>query len=587
MALQAGELSVWEYLPDVDDFDLADKETVPQPGMKLADVTNQLIPEDREKHRKLVSDIVDGIHDKVIETFRLIAPDGNIRWYEIYAKGVKGADGKVKYLIGTQKDITKQTDKILELQENKKQRDLLLQITNMITWEYDAVKDKITSPDEAIFFTHSIQMEDCINIMMPKCREIFRKALRDVLEGTLDIMNIKIHVKDLNGTFRWVRLIAKASRIDENGQSLMLIGAREEITAEVEREHKLLNYIRRSDLVIQCSNIIQWDYDKRTNAFSRLYTDFSNPGTFIRKPFQFFIHPDDRFILMDVMAKLVDNNYLTTNSHFRIKIDDDTDYRWINSFAVPIERDKNGEIISITGILLDMTHVEKAEESNRMKSAFLANMSHEIRTPLNAIVGFSQLLKETDDKKEVAEFVRIIEDNNSLLLQIIDDILCLSKIEAGKMEFNYSDFDITEVINDLKKVYIPIVKTGVELVCNLPYPSYFIHSEKNRLTQVLSNLMSNASKFTSTGSITIGFSKTTTGLSFYVTDTGKGISKEKLPKIFDRFIKLDEFVQGTGLGLSICQMIVHKLKGTISVESELGKGATFRFNITCDSVSTP
>ena len=228
---------------------------------------------------------------------------------------------------------------------------------------------------------------------------------------------------------------------------------------------------------------------------------------------------------------------------------------------------------------------DRAEESSRLKSAFLANMSHEIRTPLNAIVGFSQLLAQTEDKEEQAEFVRIIENNNNLLLQVINDILDLSKIEAGKMKFIFTDFNVSEVLTDLRQVYMPRLEKGIELICDIPHTVCMIHSEKNRLTQVVSNLLSNAAKFTSKGSITMGYQVVEGGLSFYVTDTGKGIKKENLEQVFERFTKFDSFVPGTGLGLSICQLIVHKLGGQISVESEEGKGSTFRFTIACDPVS--
>lgn len=267
-------------------------------------------------------------------------------------------------------------------------------------------------------------------------------------------------------------------------------------------------------------------------------------------------------------------------------LDGDTDYRWTNTFSVPLEYYPDGSIKSVTGLLIDITHIEKVEEGNRMKMAFLANMSHEIRTPLNAIVGFSQLLAQTDDHEDKDEFIRIIEENNDLLLQIINDILDISKIDAGKMTFNYSDFDITEVIADLKQVYDSHLPSQVKLFCNLPYKRYIIHSEKNRLIQVITNLLNNAAKFTSEGSITIGYEVIPNGLSFYVSDTGKGIDKENLNHVFERFAKFDKFVPGTGLGLSICQMIVNKLGGEMSVESELGKGSTFRFTIACDIKSS-
>lgn len=277
----------------------------------------------------------------------------------------------------------------------------------------------------------------------------------------------------------------------------------------------------------------------------------------------------------------MNEHYGYSNLHLRVMLEEDTTYRWVNTFAVPLEYTPEGNLKSITGLLIDITHIEKAEEANRMKMAFLANMSHEIRTPLNAIVGFSQLLAQTDEPEEKEDFIRIIEENNSLLLQIINDILDISKIDAGKMDFHYSLFDITEIIRDLKYVYESNLSPRVKMRCNLPYSKYIIYSEKNRLIQVITNLLNNAVKFTSEGFITIGYEIIPEGLSFYVSDTGKGIDKENLEHVFERFAKFDHFVPGTGLGLSICQMIVNKLGGEISVESEVNKGSTFRFTITC------
>lgn len=584
MALKAGNLSVWSYLPETDSFDLADENTVPQPGMRLWDVTKQLVPEDRERHVKLVTDIVDEVHEQSIEQFRLQMPDGDIRWYEIYTKGIRGEDGKINRLIGTQKDITDQKNKVQELIENRQQRDLLLQITDMIIWEYDHKTGVSTSFGESLFFNHDIRLEDSYKIIAPEHQELYKNAFKDILNKRSDLMNIQFRVKTLNDSYRWVRLIAKVSKYDEDGNVIKLIGTREDITEEVEREQSLRNYIRRSELAIKSANIIQWDFNLETHEYTRLYPDPNDPGNFIRGSFNFTIHPDDRLILKQELDRRLSGSDGYSNLHLRIMLDGDTSYRWGNTFSVPLEYNPDGSLKSITGLLLDITHIEKAEEGNRMKMAFLANMSHEIRTPLNAIVGFSQLLSQSDEQEEKEEFTRIIEENNSLLLQIINDILDISKIDAGKMTFYYSDFDISEIISDLKQVYDSHLPPEVKLICNLPYKKYMIHSEKNRLTQVITNLLNNAAKFTTEGYITIGYDVIPNGLAFYVSDTGKGIDKENLERVFERFAKFDHFVPGTGLGLSICQMIVNKLGGKMSVQSEAGKGSTFRFTIACHTV---
>ena len=235
---------------------------------------------------------------------------------------------------------------------------------------------------------------------------------------------------------------------------------------------------------------------------------------------------------------------------------------------------------------LELRDKEKIEESNRLKSAFLANMSHEIRTPLNAIVGFSNLLAETCHSEETREFCEIIETNNELLLQLVNDILDLSKIEAGQMDFIYSEFNVSTLFRSLYQTFQSRVKDGVTLYCEIPEQDCVIYSEKNRLTQVITNFLTNACKFTFQGAIRMGYKEREDGLYFYVKDTGKGIERKNLPHVFERFAKFDSFIQGTGLGLSICQTILENLHGKIGVESEEGKGSTFWFTIPC-AVSRP
>lgn len=224
----------------------------------------------------------------------------------------------------------------------------------------------------------------------------------------------------------------------------------------------------------------------------------------------------------------------------------------------------------------------QADESNRLKSTFLANMSHEIRTPLNAIVGFSGLITEAESREEMQQYKEIIETNNELLLQLVNDILDLSKIEAGQLDFFYSDTDIVEVCRNLERVYAGKMKPGVELVCELPEEGFVLSTEKNRITQVISNFLSNALKFTEQGSIRFGYHHIEGGIRIYVTDTGKGIAAEYLPKVFVRFEKFDRFGSGNGLGMAISKSIVEKLGGTIGVESEVGKGSTFWFILPVD-----
>ena len=225
---------------------------------------------------------------------------------------------------------------------------------------------------------------------------------------------------------------------------------------------------------------------------------------------------------------------------------------------------------------------ERAEESNQLKSAFLANMSHEIRTPLNAIVGFSSILAEMCDSEEAHEYAHIIEINNDLLLQLINDILDLSKIESGRLEFVESEMDVNSALSEILETTRFRLKTNkVDLRFDESVPNCHIYVDRQRIAQVLINFLTNAIKFTEKGSISMGYRliENNTKLYFYVKDTGMGIEPEKQKEIFKRFVKLNSFIQGTGLGLSICEMIIQKMHGEIGVHSTQGVGSEFWFTI--------
>lgn len=222
----------------------------------------------------------------------------------------------------------------------------------------------------------------------------------------------------------------------------------------------------------------------------------------------------------------------------------------------------------------------KAEVSDRLKSAFLANMSHEIRTPLNAIVGFSDLLAETEDIEERRSYMRIVEENNGLLLKLISDILDLSKIEAGTFEFNSDTVDVNAMCCELvQSLQLKVQDKPVKLLFGEHADECYVLADKNRLMQIISNFITNAVKFTEKGSITLGYRIEGAEILFSVEDTGRGIPREQIDSVFGRFVKLDSFAQGTGLGLSICKSIVEQMGGRIGVESELGRGSRFWFTV--------
>ena len=227
---------------------------------------------------------------------------------------------------------------------------------------------------------------------------------------------------------------------------------------------------------------------------------------------------------------------------------------------------------------------EKAETSDKLKSAFLANMSHEIRTPLNAIVGFSRIISESDNAEERKEYYEIVDANNERLLQLINEILDLSKIESGIVEFTYGPVRLHTLCKEIHDAHVFRCPQGVELRFDSPDEALSIHSDKNRIFQVFSNLIGNAFKFTTEGSVSYGYKQEGERVVFYVKDTGLGIEPEKLGRVFQRFAKLNNFAQGTGLGLSICKTIIERLGGEIAVSSEVGTGTTFTFWLPLENV---
>ena len=298
-------------------------------------------------------------------------------------------------------------------------------------------------------------------------------------------------------------------------------------------------------------------------------------------------HPEDRAVMLDFLAKVVKGESTKLCRDVRIRRADGS-YTWTRVNVLVRNYRPQDNVIEMLCINFDITQLketeqmlikakEKAEEADRLKSAFLANMSHEIRTPLNAIVGFSSMLEEAEDQEEKHQYITIIEDNNKLLLQLISDILDLSKIEAGTFDIIPERVNAKQLCNDLFQAMQMKTSPQVELRLKDNLPELTFTSDKNRLYQVLLNFVTNALKFTSEGNITIDYQIDGNEVKFSVQDTGMGIEPEKQEAIFARFVKLNSFIPGTGLGLPICQSIVTQLGGKIGVESEPGRGACFWF----------
>ena len=305
-------------------------------------------------------------------------------------------------------------------------------------------------------------------------------------------------------------------------------------------------------------------------------------------------HPDDRTLLIRFLDDARKGLTTKFSKEMRVLREDGT-YTWTHVNLLVKKYAPQDRIIEIISINYDITELkrteemlvkarDKAEASDRLKSAFLANMSHEIRTPLNAIVGFSSLLTSTESAAEKELYNSLIGHNNKLLLNLINDVIDLSKIESGYLELRPDWVNLTELLDESVAEYVHQVPSGVELLTNYPAHDSLVELDSLRIKQILSNFLSNALKNTATGHVEVFYEVDHQSVRIGVKDTGRGIPQNMLEKIFERFEKLDSFAQGAGLGLSICKLIVEKMNGRVLVDSQLGIGTTFVIELPCRSM---
>lgn len=444
------------------------------------------------------------------------------------------------------------------------------------------------------FATEILKREDCIgkfnSELFPDSMLIFLQN-SNLAKQTEKPVNFQYYYSD-NDTFFEIMVLPS-----EEGRFMEYFCMDCTRLYRVRRELK--EFSEKMALALEVSNVYpwRWNIDKQNGDCQTITRDETGKlvydSVFIKED-EVFSHIDsnDRMRVRKAVDDLIAGRTHIMKEEYRTNpvATGHNNLEWVEATAVVGERDSDGRPVSLVGSLQIITRRKKmeeelilakvhAEESNKLKSAFLANMSHEIRTPLNAIVGFSGLIVNEKDENKRNKYVQVIESNNELLLKLIGDILDLSKVEAGSMEYTHSEFDLNKLMEDMngtlqlrldkKKQVVLSYKCGLE--------QCVIRSERNRLTQLVTNLVTNAIKFTEHGTINFGYELRNDMLRFYVSDTGCGIPKEKQKDIFNRFIKLNDFKQG--FGLPICKSIVNDLGGEIGVESEEGKGSTFWFTI--------
>lgn len=361
----------------------------------------------------------------------------------------------------------------------------------------------------------------------------------------------------------------------------------EDVTEKKEQERKIKSVQKELALALNAGKLTSWNYRLEDSMFYKFDYYIENIEKrsleFIRKR----IHPEERERFETLLNAIIcKEEFLTNSIILRIKEDGEEDYRYCNFTYCPKE-DEAGRVVVITFIQQDITEdiiyqqnlilaKNRAEEADKLKSTFLANMSHEIRTPLNAIVGFSELLSDTDEPSEKNEYKQLIETNSDILLRLIGDILDLSKIEAGSIDIKRQDLDLLQLCNELYLSFQQRIKNpAVTLKLINPYSKCIAEFDKYRFIQIFTNFVTNAIKYTPSGEIVMGYECEPGKVRLYVKDTGIGIPDKKKNRIFSRFEKLDNFAQGTGLGLSICKAIADATNGEVGFESEENVGSEF------------
>ena len=474
------------------------------------------------------------------------------------------------------------------IRENSQKILSVLAAHQIALWEYDIPTGKCSFTDD-YFRTLGLKeagvvfkdINDFYHFAYPEDINAYQTAFAKMLASESKASQIQVRCVGEHGEVIWLEDHFLSYKGNEEGDPDKLLAYTVNVTSQCEKEQHIKHLEEHNRKIIEALPEFIFIFDE--NFF---ITDvLMAPGTILLHPVEVLKGADGRSIyspevsdlfLCNIRECLKDGNL--KEIEYPLEVEGSKHY--FQARIAPFEGNTVLALIHDIGDRIRRSEElieakRRAEDADRMKSVFLANMSHEIRTPLNAIVGFSEIMALTENEEEKHEYLEIIQKNSNLLLQLINDILDLSRIESGKSEMHFQQVEIAGLVDEVEKVHQLKMKLNVDLKVVRPQGEFWTSTDRNRVMQVLFNFLSNAIKNTETGSITLGLKQEGDWLKLFVSDTGCGIPEEKLPQIFTRFEKLNDFVQGTGLGLSICKSIVERLGGRIEVSSELGKGSTF------------
>lgn len=486
----------------------------------------------------------------------------------------------------------------LQLDEKNRQLLLALHAGGIFVWGYDVKKNLLFNIECDYFPPEGIAPDKDIVYYHPDDREFLLHTIKEVAKGNIPKEPICVRM-NREGSNEWKYIEKEFSCIrDKAGEVITIIGTHKDVTERHRMQSLLEESVQKMAFAIKNANLVLWEYDVNTGllkSYNEPINDYNDSTLLKSNDFLKYGHPDDLTLINDAFRSMRERSDKPFSINLRLRYKPDGEWRYcIIAGTSFIKNSKTGDVIKYVGLRRDVTEMTlvnkkleeekiKAQEADKLKSTFLANMSHEIRTPLNAIVGFSNLLDSTSDPEERAGFVKLINTNSGLLLQLINDILDLSKIESGILDIHNDVFNFSDAFEELHQSFLSRIENPeIKFICDNKYKTFNVCIDYNRTMQILTNFITNALKYTKEGYIKMSYFKENDGLKIIVEDTGIGIAKEKSDRIFKRFEKLDNFAQGTGLGLSICKAIIRACKGDIGFDSEEGKGSTFWAWIPCE-----
>ena len=601
MAMEAASMSSWVYDVYKKTFNPLHGDPVAKNNTTLDQILNILHPQDHEPLIQLLSQLT---NKEILQgniTLRFYnEEEKQYRYYESMMRLSFKHFGKLQ-IIGTQLDITERMQMVKKTQELIAKRELAMKVSNIIHWDFDVRNQEFEAYNDPINDYASdklVTIQRYMDVIHPEDRSSSYDAIQSMLSGKEFTINFTCRMQTkYDDSWQYCNIIGVPFEKDEYGNNVRYTGFRQNISKLHQLNEELEERNYKMQLTFKTVGMSYWDFDaksKQFRAFNDPVNDFHSENVITLEEYLHAVHPEDIDMVRENINYMINRTTKEVNFKFRSKTKWDEEWQTLIVTGIPVDRNKKGNVIRYTGIKVNNTKWEKmaqqlkelkdkAELSDRLKSAFLANMSHEIRTPLNAIVGFSELMVYSEDPAEKEEYMSIIQSNNELLLRLINDILDLSKIESGILERKRETFNLAKVCGELYTMIQPkITNPDVEFQMANSGPDCWIFLDRNRLKQVWMNYLTNAIKCTKSGHIKMGYGIERGGIRIYVEDSGVGIPIELQERVFGRFQKLNEFAQGTGLGLAISRAIIEGAGGEVGFTSTPDVGSTFWAWIPCE-----